>query len=480
VTAHTTNATSAAVGGDKKAGVSRLQSGNTANLPHRSIAAIQVVVVVGAAVGLLVRSEQGTPAMVTLLCVGAAALGMVLVIARPHERRMLAMMYGAALGLRAAVAVGVYYWDPLFFSLDQVSYFNQGVALAARWHVAGSGPSFDWLAAGPGSLLAEANRFPEMWAVLSYFVGPSELAMRMSVAVVGAYTAVRFYRLGQELFGEIPGRWAGWLAACWPSLIIWSAQGLRDPLLVWLWCEVGIGVLRVCRGPALKGTLGLSLAIYGFSLLRPYAAVVAGRGIAIALLLATLRGAKGGKLLAVGVVGFTLLMGGLGFYGTSFLAGADLELATEIHKAFEGGGSSFAAGVDLSSYRAVARYLPVGASYFWLAPFFWQRGSALQMSSLIEQPLWYGMLLLAGWGVMSALRRRVPAGLALLAVVVPATAFYVVVMSNVGTAYRSRAQFLPYVFVYSAEGIVAWKARRSRRRAPVASTGQLHHARVGL
>jgi hypothetical protein len=416
---------------------------------------------------LLVRAEEGAPAVVVLLGLGGVALGLALLSARSKARRAVAFIFAAALALRALVAVLVYYWNPRFFSLDQESYFLHGATLAAQWHA--GGVDLIWLLPTEISREVGLNRYAEMWAMLSYLVGPSELALRIAVGVVGAYTAVRVYHLGRELFGEQAGLLAGWLAACWPSLIIWSAQGLRDPLLVLLWCEVALAVLRVCGRRPLGGFLGLAVAMYGFILLRPYVAVWASRGVALSLLLAAARGARSAKLLAVAWTGLVLLVGGVGFLGADYLRGADLSTATEIHRAFEGGGSSFAAEVDLSTYQAAVRYLPVGLAYFVLAPFPWQTGSRLQMSTMLEQPIWYAALALGLWGLLSAVSRRVPVGLALPALLLPALAFYALVMSNVGTAYRNRAQFMPMVFVYAAEGALAWRARRGRARARLGS-----------
>jgi len=414
---------------------------------------------------LAVHSEEGTAAAVTLLVLGGGTLCLALLGAPREARGSVAFLFGVALGLRALVAVLAYSWDPLFFSLDQASYFLRGASLASQWREAG-GLDLSWLL--PTEIAREVglNRFAEMWAVLSYFVGPSELAMRIGTSVVGAYLAVRAHHLGRELFGEKAGVVAGGLVACWPSLIIWSAQGLRDPVLVLLWCEVGLGVLRVCRGRSISGFLGLGAAMYGFILLRPYVAVWASRGVALALLLATIRGARSAKLLAIGWTGLVLLVGGIGFLGADLLRGADLGTATEIHRAFEEGGSSFAVAADLSSYSAALRYLPIGLAYFMLAPFPWQTGSMLQMSTMLEQPIWYAALGFALCGLASALRRRVPTGLAMLAVLAPAIVFYGLVMSNVGTAYRNRAQFIPFILVYAAEGIVAWHRKRARRHSP--------------
>lgn len=404
----------------------------------------------------LVGSSEGVAASVTLLALGGVVLVVVLA-ASPRERMTVTMMLGVGLALRTAAAAVVYHWNPAFFSSDQGGYYERGVALARQWHSEGSWPSLGWLVSGPG------NRFIEMWACLSYFVGPSELALRVATGAVGAYGAVRVYVLAREMFGGRAGKYAGWIAACWPSSIVWSAQGLRDPVLIWLWCEVGLGVVRISRGRAWRGLAGLALALYGISLLRPYAAVLAGMGACLALLIATLRGAKGAKLLGIGVAGASLLVAGLGFLGSDYLAGKDIEAAANIHQSFWAGGSSFAVGWDISTYGAAALYLPLGIPYFLLAPFPWQTGSALQMSTMVEQPVWYVLFAFGLSGGVWAARRRGVDGVALLAVGLPAALFYGLVMSNMGTGFRDRAQIVPLVFVYAAQGAVAWRARRAGR-----------------
>lgn len=421
-----------------------------------SVVPLTLGLTVVAALALL-RSEEGAPAAVTLFFLGGGGLVVLLLTTRTEERRTVAAIFGVGLALRAVTAALVYHWNPGFFSSDQGAYHNQGARLAADWRAEGW-PSLDWLATGPG------NYFSHTYGLLYYFVGANHLAARMMTSVVGAWGGVRAFRLGREVVGTTEGGWAGWLAACWPSFIIWSAQGLRDALLIWLWCEAGLGVVRVCRGRTSRGLLGLALALYGLTLLRPYGAVLAGMGACLALLIATARGARGAKLVAIGVAGLALLVGGLGFLGSDFLKGKDIETAASIHRGFWGGGSSFAIGADISTYAAAAAYIPLGLAYFLLAPFPWQTGSPLQMSTMLEQPIWYVVFALAVYGVFASVRRRGAEGLVALGAILPGTLFYALVMSNVGTGYRDRAQLVPVFFAYAAQGLVAWRRKRMDRR----------------
>jgi hypothetical protein len=407
---------------------------------------------------LILQHEDAVAAAVTVLTLGALGIGAAMLGSERSERRQLAAIYCTALGLRVAAAILIQAWNPRFFSLDQGPYFNMGNALASQWHAQKTWPSLGWIVAGPG------NRFPELWAVWSYFVGPSRAALSILVGVAGALSATRVYRLGKEIFGEPAGLWAGWMAACWPSLIVWAAQGVRDPLVIWLWCEVGLAIVRVCRGRALPGLAGLALAIYGLTLLRPYAAALAATGACLPCVLAFGGRAKGLKLVAAGVVGLSLLAGGLGFLGSSYMAGKDLEVAAGIRESFRGGGSSFAGEADFSDYSSALRYLPVGVAYFIFAPFPWQTGSALQMSALVEQPIWYLALALAAYGLVAGVRRLGAEAFIGAGVALPAILFYGLVMSNIGTGFRDRAQLTAIVFAYAANGVFAWREAAREQR----------------
>ncbi len=134
---------------------------------------------------------------------------------------------------------------------------------------------------------------------------------------------------------------------------------------------------------------GAAAGLYGLSLLRPYAAVWAAGAAAAALLLTSARRASAVRVLAAGIAGLVLLVAGLGFLGAGLVARADLSRIAMLREGFQGGGSSFGASADISSLSGAVAYLPIGLAYFLLAPFPWQAGSALQLSTMIEQPVWY-------------------------------------------------------------------------------------------
>ena len=328
---------------------------------------------------------------------------------------------------------------------------------ACPWFVA----ILAWLVGGQG------NYFAEFWATWCYFVGPSELALRTLMSVIGAYGAVRAYVLAREFLGPREARLAGWLMACWPSLIGWSAQGLRDSLLIWFWCEVGLGVIRISRQSTAAGAAGLALSLYGLSLFRPYAAVLAAVGAGLALLIGMLRSGRlrPASLLGLLAIGGATIAGNLGFLGAGRQPLANLDTIETVRVGFEDGSTSFGGGTSLGSYGLALLYLPLGLAYFLLAPFPWQMRSAPEMAAILEQPFWYALVALAIYGLFRLVSRKQPGSFALLALSLPGLVFYTLAMTNVGTILRDRAQFTCFVFIYGAHGYVCWQTRRAARRS---------------
>ncbi len=298
-------------------------------------------------------------------------------------------------------------------------------------------------------------------------MGPRELALRVLMSVVGAYGVVRTYVLAKEFLGPREARLAGWLMACWPSLIVWSAQGLRDSLLIWLWCEVGLGVVRLSRQRTATGIAGLTLALYGLTLFRPYAAVLAAGGACLALVVGMLRSGRlrGAGVLGLVAIGGATLAGGLGFLGAAMRPMANLDTIETVRGGFQDGNTSFGGGTSLASWSLALLYLPLGLAYFMLAPFPWQMRSAPQMAAMLEQPGWYALIALAVYGLLRPVGGKQPGRFELFVLSLPAIAFYALAMSNVGTILRDRAQFTCFVFVYAAHGYVCCHTRRAARRS---------------
>jgi len=126
------------------------------------------------------------------------------------------------------------------------------------------------------------------------------------------------------------------------------------------------------------------------------------------------------------------------------------------------GSSSYMQDVEFHSAADVISFLPIGTIYFLLGPFPWAARGLRQLITVPEMLLWYWLLPKVVWGVRSTFRRSPSETLALLSLVVSFTLPYIVVSSNLGTAYRHRAQVLVFLLIFAAAGL-------NRRRAMVDS-----------
>src|SRR4029079_474580 len=106
--------------------------------------------------------------------------------------------------------------------------------------------------------------------------------------------------------------------------------------------------------------------------------------------------------------------------------------------------SGFAGDVAITDPRAAIGFLPVGLLYVLFAPFPWMINNLRQLITVPELLVWWAMvpMLIKGYGF--ALRRRLKEAFAICIFTLGLTVSYALYQTNVGTAYRHRAQL--YVF----------------------------------
>jgi hypothetical protein len=90
---------------------------------------------------------------------------------------------------------------------------------------------------------------------------------------------------------------------------------------------------------------------------------------------------------------------------------------------------------------------------FVLVPAPWQIASTRELAYLPEQFLWYGMILLAPFGVAAGWRRDPLTTALLTGWIVPTAAALALTNGNVGTMLRLRGVLIPYLSVLTALGV---------------------------
>lgn len=345
-----------------------------------------------------------------------------------------------------------------------------GTALRQSWEMKGFS-LFDapWLFLE--SYLYHHRGYYYLLGVLYLITGlPGRLPAASLNCLIGSLTVVFVYRVSRSLFSEEVSRKAAWMCCLFPSLIIWSAQTLKEPVVIFLETVA----LYSCVQLRVSGFATRHIVLVGMSavLLYPfrfYASYLASGTVLVALLLPRFGKGQSNFLSAIAVTG---IMGG-------FILTSGIQVTKEVQQhSFDleylekmknytnrTTGSSVEVKADLKSPTGMAYHLIVGVLHLMMAPFPWQWSGSLRMLLVVpEIILWWWILF---YGVIPGLkycsRNRLYDVLPLLIFILGMGLLYSVMFSNIGLIYRQRAQLLPWLLVFGALGI---ELRRLSRIEP--------------
>ena len=109
-----------------------------------------------------------------------------------------------------------------------------------------------------------------------------------------------------------------------------------------------------------------------------------------------------------------------------------------------------------------------GGVHLLLAPFPWQlRAGSVRMALTAPEMVvwWFVFFALVLPGLKHAIRHRFGDVMPLLLFLLLLSGVYSVTFGNVGTAYRQRAQLMPYLLIFAAIGLEQWKRPRTLRES---------------
>ncbi len=416
---------------------------------------------------LLLAPGNGAPAM--LLC-AVLALGVGLAIRRGGsdgpECRFLLQLFVGALLVRVLVGTLIFAFGLQdFFGGDALTYDMQGFAMWRVWH--GEMRYKEALAAA----------FDTFWGMPYYvggvysLVGRNLLAVQFTNAIMGAATAPAIYLCARHIFNnQRVARLTGLLVAFFPSLILWSAQGLKDGPIVFLLALAMLATLELGEKLRVKYFVILLLALGGLLSLRFYIFYM----MSIAIGGAFVIGMR--QITAQSLARQVMIIAGIGlaltYWGVLRTANAQYEnfgtLETVQRSRADLAGaaaqSAFGKDVDVSTTTGALTAIPLGLVYLLFAPFPWQLANLRQSITLPEMLVWWSCFPLLVLGLWFTLKYRLRQALPILLFTVMLTLAYSVFQGNVGTAYRQRAQIVIFYFMFVAVGYVLLKERSEERR----------------
>ena len=323
-----------------------------------------------------------------------------------------------------------------------------------------------------------------MIAIVYKVVGANMLAIQFINAVLGAATAPAIFLIAHIIFGNLRvSRVAALFVAFFPSLVLWSSQGLKDGPIVFMLAMAVLLTLRLGEKFSFKNAAILALVLATLTTFRFYlfymvvAAIVGAFTIGMREFTAVSFARQ--MLLIVGI-GLALTYLGvirtanlqLGYFGDlAVVQRSRLDSAVSAK-------SGFGEDVDVSTASGALQAVPTGILYLLFAPFPWQLQSLRQSITLPEMLIWWAAFPFLVLGLWFTIRYRLRQAFVIFIFTTMLTLAYSVFQGNVGTAYRQRAQILVFYFIFVAVGIVLlrekWEERRlhevvERRKAVVPS-----------
>lgn len=384
------------------------------------------------------------------------------------DQRFLVRLFGAGLLVRIFVGTMIFvFQQQTFFGGDAFTYDTFGFALMKTWEGDRSYQYLVDLFSGGGAASGWGMLY--VVAVIYKIIGQNMLATQYVNSVLGAATAPLAYMISLELFpNKRVARVCALLTAFFPSLVLWTSQGLKDGPIIFLLTVAMLATLKLGTRFSYKYLTALALALCGLITLRFYVFYIIVLSITVAFIMGRQRltaQSFARQFIIMGVVGLALAYFGVSRYaGQQYESYGNMKQLQLMHlDASQSAQSGYGKDIDVSTPEGALSAIPIGLTYLMLAPFPWQLTSLRQMITLPEMLLWWLSIPLLVLGLWFAVKHRLREVAPILIFTTLLTVTYSILMGNVGTAYRQRAQLLVFYFIFVAIGFVLLKEKREER-----------------
>lgn len=435
------------------------------------------------AVVIQVSPNPAYGASAILLCAVLAGIAGLIISQAKTDKTFLVRLFVGALLVRMVIGVLIFTFKLQdFFGADAFTYDVIGNAQLLSWQ---GGSYYQSLVDRfVGEVGAGGWGMIYLVAVVYGIIGRNVLAIQFVSAVVGAATAPVIFLCARHMFDNLRvARIAAIFVAFFPSLVLWSSQGLKDGPIVFILSLAMLSTLKLGERFNIKYFVILACALFGLLSLRFYVFYIALAAIIISFIIG-MRAITAQSIVRQAVVIVALVLA-LTALGVTRFAGGQFERFTDLSRvqrsrldAAVSAGSGFAKEIDVSTASGALSAIPIGSVYLLFAPFPWQLTSLRSSITMPEMLIWWASFPAMVLGIWFSLKHRFRRVLPILIFTSMLTIAYSVFQGNVGTAYRQRAQLLVFYFIFVAVGYVLLKERRenqkiiemARRSKPVRAT----------
>jgi hypothetical protein len=365
-----------------------------------------------------------------------------------------------------------------FFGGDAITYDFFGDSLLRGW-------------GGDRYYLSVANRYIGVgqgsgWGMIYLvaavygLIGRNMLAVQFINGVLGAASAVVIFLCAHHVFNNLKvARLAAIAVAFYPSLVLWSAQGLKDGPIVFFLALSILATLKLGEKLSVKYLVALVCSLFVLLSFRFYIFYMISVAIAGAFVIGMQKlNARNfvRQFIVIVAAGLALTYLGVTRYASVQLEQyasleriqrSRLDLATSAQ-------SGFGREVDVSTSEGALSTIPLGLLYLLFAPFPWQLGSLRQSITLPEMIIWWASFPMFILGLWFSLKYRLRQISPILIFTAMLSVAYSIFQGNVGTAYRQRAQLLVFYFIFVAVGyVLLYERRQDRKRQDLAEKAAL-------
>jgi hypothetical protein len=400
----------------------------------------------------------------TLLCTVFALVAGWYAYRQEQHGAFLLPIFIVALLIRLIVASLIFTsYGQEFFGGDAFTYDFLGQTQLQAW----SGDSY--------AVVLLRNRMSG-WG-MGYFVGSvyaligrNMLAIQFLNGVMGATTAVVVFICAHEVFKNTRvSKLAAAAVAFYPSLILWSSQGLKDGPIVFFLALAILATLKLGKEFTVKYVVVLVCALLCLLSLRFYVFYMIATAVGGALVIGS-RQFTAMSFVRQFVILIVLAVA-LTYVGVPKFASEQYETFGNLEKVERSrrdmarrGESGYGEDADVSTLDGAISNVPLGMLYLLFAPFPWQLTSLRQAITLPEMIIWWVSFPMMLVGVWFSMRYRLRIIAPILIFTTLLSLAYSVFQGNVGTAYRQRSQLLVFYFIFVAVGYVVVLEKREEKK----------------
>lgn len=419
----------------------------------------------------------GDTSKAVLLCAALAALAGWFSYRQPNYGSYLLRLFIGALLVRIILGTAIFVFNGQdFFGGDALTYDQIGFAQLLAW----GGDRYQRSVVGLFVDEAGGSGWGMVYFVACVYglIGRNMLAIQFVNSVLGAVTAIVIFLCAQQVFNNTRvGKLAATAVAFYPSLVLWSSQGLKDgPIVFFLTLSI-LATLKLKDKMSLKYFAVLLCSLFAVLSLRFYLFYMLSVAIGGAFVLGMKSLTSSAFVRYIVVI--TMLGLGLTYLGVTRYANIQLERFASLESvqrsrldASRSAESGFGKDVDVSTTSGALTAIPVGMIYLLFAPFPWQLVSLRQTITLPEMIVWWASFPMLILGLWFSIKYRLRMISPILIFTLMLSLAYSVFQGNVGTAYRQRAQLLVFYFIFVAVGYVLMLEKREEKKRAVTAERQ--------